>query len=81
MPDGPVLQYSSSFALKATGWFQLAARLERHTKVKSVRTSCNAAAWETALPKGYRPPTQPVKGHGRSIEGVNGPRKIVVLAK
>ncbi len=37
----------------------LAAKLEKHTKVESVRALCTASAWEAALQQGYRPVVAP----------------------
>jgi adenylate cyclase len=59
----------------------LAAKLEKHTKVESVRALCTAAAWETALLQGYRPAAEPEKRYRRTIEAVDTPQDIVVLAK
>ena len=59
----------------------LAAKLEKHTKVESVRALCTAAAWETALLQGYRPTAEPEKRYRRTIEAVDTPQDIVVLAQ
>jgi adenylate cyclase len=59
----------------------LAAKLEKHTKVESVRALCTASAWQTALQQGYRPAIEPKRLDHRSIEGVGTPRDIVVIAK
>ena len=59
----------------------LAAKLEKQTKVESVRALCTAVAWDTALQQGYQPAVEREIRHGRTIEGVNGPQDIVVLAK
>ncbi len=59
----------------------LAAKLEKHTKVEAVRALCTAAAWETALQQGYRPAAEPEKRYRRTIEAVDSTQDIVVLAK
>jgi len=58
----------------------LAAKLEKHTKMESVRALCTAAAWETALQQGYRPSAETQKRYHRTIEGVGTPQDIVVIA-
>jgi adenylate cyclase len=59
----------------------LAAKLEKHTKVEAVRALCTASVYETALQQGYRSETEPKKLDGRNIAGVDKPQDIVVIAK
>jgi adenylate cyclase len=58
----------------------IAAKLEKHTKSEGVNALCTAAAYETALGQGYRPPDDRRMLTGRNIEGVEKPLDIVVLA-
>jgi adenylate cyclase len=58
----------------------LAAKLEKHTKMEKVRALCTASAFETALHQGYRPTAESKKLIGRNIEGVEKPQDIVVIA-
>ena len=59
----------------------LAAKLEKHTKMEGVRALCTASAFETALQQGYRPAGEPKKLIGRNIESVEKPQDLVVIAK
>ena len=58
----------------------LAAKLEKHAKVESVRALCTASAWEAALQQGYRPVVAPRRLDHRVLEGVCPPQDIVVIA-
>ncbi len=59
----------------------LAAKLEKHAKVETVRALCTALAYETALRQGYRPPAERKKLNRRTIEGVAELQDIVILAE
>jgi adenylate cyclase len=59
----------------------LAAKLEKHTKIEEVRALCTASAFKTALHQGYRTTGKRKKLIGRNIEGVEKPQDIVVIAK
>jgi len=59
----------------------LAAKLEKHTKMEEVRALCTACAFETALHQACRPAGEGKKLVGRNIEGVEKPQDIVVIAK
>jgi adenylate cyclase len=59
----------------------LAAKLEKHTKSEGVRALCTASAYETALQQGYRPLEDHNKLLDRTVEGVDKPIDLVVLAE
>ena len=59
----------------------LAAKLEKHTKSEGVKALCTASAFKTALEQGYRPPKDRNKLPDRTVEGVEKPMDLVVLAQ
>ena len=59
----------------------LAAKLEKHTKVEAVRALCTASVYETARQQGYRPAAERIFLRQRNIAGVDKPQDIVVIAK
>ncbi len=59
----------------------LAAKLEKHTKSEEVRALCTAAALESAVEQGYRPPGELEMRIGRKVKGVEKTVDLVVLAR
>ncbi len=57
----------------------LAAKLEKHTKVEGVRGLTTADGLAMAVRQGYRPPAGIEQRSGRSIEGLDRPVDVVVL--
>ncbi len=57
----------------------LAAKLEKHTKVEAVRALATAAALQRAREQGYTPPAGLEIRTGRAIEGVADAHDLVVL--
>ncbi len=58
----------------------LAAKLERHTRVQEVRALTTAAALSAAQSQGYRPPATISQLPAQRVEGVSGTIDLVVLA-
>lgn len=58
----------------------LAAKLEKHTKVERVRAVCAAETFERARAQGYRPADGAEPRLSRSVEGLDHPVDIVVVA-
>ena len=58
----------------------LAAKLEKHTKVEKVRALTDAATYTTALAQGYKPPVVPERRPACRVEGTEAPMDLVVLA-
>ncbi len=56
------------------------AKLEKHTKTEKVRALCDAATYRTALAQGYRGVADRETRAGRSIDGIDEPVDLVVLA-
>ena len=59
----------------------LAAKLEKHTKVERVRALCHRASFETARAQGYHASTEHEHLAARRVEGVEEPVDLVVLAQ
>lgn len=59
----------------------LAAKLEKHNKAEGVRAMTTVAAFELVRAQGYEPPAEPVRRDGRTIEGVDAPVDVMVLAR
>ena len=57
----------------------LAAKLEKHTKVEAVRALVSETAWRLAVAQGFDAPTPPERRPARSVEGVDRPIDLVVL--
>ncbi len=57
------------------------AKLEKHTKAEAVRALRDAAAFETARQQGYEASVEPERRTGCTIEGIDQPIDLVVLAK
>ena len=57
----------------------LAAKLEKHTKVEQVRALCPDDAYELAIAQGYAAAASPERRAGRRVEGVEAPLDLVVL--
>ena len=58
----------------------LAAKLEKHTKVERVRALCTAETYQLAQGQGYRARTPPEPLSRRSIAGIDQPLDLVGLA-
>lgn len=58
----------------------LAAKLENQTKAEKVRGVCETAAFEQALKQGYKPAGTPERRAARTVEGLETPVDLVVLA-
>ncbi len=56
------------------------AKIEKHTKAETVRALCDAATFEVARQQGYTLPEEPERRAGRTIEGLDEPVDLVVLA-
>jgi adenylate cyclase len=57
-----------------------AAKLEKHNKTENTRALCLVEVYERACAQGYVRDPAPDIRKGRHIEGLSGPRDIVVLA-
>ncbi len=57
----------------------LAAKLEKHTKVECCRALTTADALARALDQGYAAPTAPENRWARTVEGIDAPLDLVVL--
>lgn len=58
----------------------LAAKLEKHTKVEAVRALTDAATYSAARAQGYRPPRQAEHRRSRPVGGLDSALDLVVLA-
>lgn len=58
----------------------LAAKLEKHTKVEAVRALTDAATYAAAQAQGYRPPRPAEPRPARSVGGLDGTLDLMVLA-
>ncbi|MGQ0662382.1 MAG: adenylate/guanylate cyclase domain-containing protein [Pseudomonadota bacterium] len=58
----------------------LAAKLEKHTKVEQVRALASAAAYELALGQGYAPAAPKQSLPAATVAGVEAPIDLVVMA-
>jgi adenylate cyclase len=58
----------------------LAAKLEKHTKVERVRALCPIDCWRLALAQGYAPRSSPEPRPRSRVDGVDAPLDLVVLA-
>ncbi|MBI1777538.1 MAG: adenylate/guanylate cyclase domain-containing protein [Proteobacteria bacterium] len=58
----------------------LAAKLEKHTKVEKVRALTTADALDLALAQGYRPPREKERRLGCRVAGVDHPVDLAALA-
>jgi adenylate cyclase len=58
----------------------LAAKLEKHTKVEKVAALSDAGSYRLARSQGYIPHSQPQQRSTRRVEGVDHPIDLVVLA-
>ena len=58
----------------------LSAKLEKHNKTERVRALATSTAFELALAQGYRPAGDTEKRAARTIEGIDAPLDIVVMA-
>ncbi|MEQ8399048.1 adenylate/guanylate cyclase domain-containing protein [Thalassobaculum sp.] len=58
----------------------LAAKLEKHTKVEAVRALTDAATYSAAGLQGYRPARPPERRPGRRVAGLDYELDLVVLA-
>jgi adenylate cyclase len=58
----------------------LAAKLEKHTKVEGVRALCAAETYRLACRQGYLPPAPPRPLPQRAVAGVARPLDLVLLA-
>lgn len=58
----------------------LSAKLENQTKAENVRGLCEAAAFEEAVKQGYTPGGTPERRPARTVEGLEAPVDLVVLA-
>lgn len=58
----------------------LAAKLEKHTKVEGVRALADAATYEAAIVQGLVPVAAAERRPGRRVLGLDGPLDLVVLA-
>lgn len=59
----------------------VSAKLEKHTKQEKVRALASAEVLIVAEKQGYKPPRDMLQLSGRSVEGVNYPMDLVVLAE
>jgi len=57
----------------------LAAKLEKHTKVEAVRALTTRASLEVARAQGYQPERAPEQRPGTRVEGVEGPVDLAVV--
>lgn len=58
----------------------LAAKLEKHTKVESVRALSDDRTFDAATAQGYRPVRPTERRRGRRVAGLDGSTDLVVLA-
>ncbi len=58
----------------------VAAKLEKHTKAERVRALTESGAWQLAREQGYVPPAARDTRPGRTVEGIDQPLDLVVLA-
>ncbi len=58
----------------------LAAKLEKHTKVEGVRAVTDRQTFERAAAEGYTRAVAPVRRDGRTVSGLDAPVDLVVLA-
>lgn len=56
------------------------AKFEKHTKLEKVRALCDAATYRTALAQGYSGDPGRETRTARSIDGIDDPVDLVVLA-
>jgi CheY-like chemotaxis protein len=57
-----------------------AAKLERHTKIEEVSFLATQAGYDKAIEQGYIPPSQRTSRHQRTVDGIDHPVDLVVLA-
>jgi adenylate cyclase len=57
----------------------LAAKLEKHTKVEAVRALVSETTWQLAVAQGFNAPEQPERRPARTVADVDRPIDLVVL--
>ena len=57
----------------------LAAKLEKHTKVEHVAALCTDLSYQQAIGEGYAPPEEREQRFARAVEGVETPVDLIVL--
>lgn len=58
----------------------LASKLEKHNKTERVRALATSAAYELALAQGYQPAGDAERRTARTIEGIEKPLDIIIMA-